>query len=445
MKKEIYLNANVLVVGLGLSGRAAASFLLTNGAKVSGVDQNLCALEGHSEFISLKEMGLLTLQEQSIQNLKAFDFVVMSPGISPFHPIYQEIIRSNKPVLGEIELGCRSVNNPMLGITGTNGKTTVTLLVSHVLNCNGKKGRALGNVGVPLTRELGGLSSEEILVLELSSYQLETLYRPVLDAAVILNITPDHLDRYACFESYAEAKLNLERCLKETGVLYLDERTFVEFGSHLKTDQYKVFGYSPYCHISSDLTSVYMDGKKVFDLPTAHRGAISHHLENIMASYALCHEMGISPAGFVSALESFKKPPHRIEFVAEKKGVLYYDDSKGTNVDAVIRAVQSLSGPIILIAGGVDKGSSYVPWLEGFANKVKCVCAIGLAAGKIKTQLSHDLPVELFTDMDQAVSFAANLARPGDNVLLSPGCSSFDMFRDYAHRGEEFQRIVHGL
>lgn len=441
MENVNYKGKSALVVGLGISGRSAAYFLLKKGAVVTGVDRNANQLQDNPEVISLKEAGLTVALDHE-QNIQSFDLVIISPGIPLTHPIYAEAIRLKKPIWGEIELGCRSVKNPIVGITGTNGKTTVTLLVTHVLNHSGKKARALGNVGIPFTKEILSVDPQEILVLELSSFQLETLSQPVLDTGVVLNITPDHLDRYANMEAYASAKLALENCLKKGCHFYIEDRADQDFGYLLKNHLQRTYGYSSNHSIYTDCKAVYAEGLKVFLLPSILQGKASHDLENLMAAYGLCRDMGVQPEQFLKALQTFKKPPHRIEFVLEKNGVKYFDDSKGTNIDAVIRAVNSLNGTIILIAGGVDKGSAYTPWLEAFADRVKCICAIGQAANKIQEQLSHRIPVQIFSTLEQAVNHAEALARHGDIVLLSPGCSSFDMFKDYAHRGEEFQRIV---
>src|SRR4029077_14479995 len=213
----------------------------------------------------------------------------------------------------------------------------------------------------------------------------------------------------------------------------------------LKGKKPRLYGYDKAAFISTDLSSVFSEGKKLFELPPALKNKKSHDLENLLAAFALCSDRGVLGETFLDAWLSFKKPPHRIEFVTEFQGVSYYDDSKGTNIDAVKRAVQSLEGPIILIAGGVDKCAPYTPWLEEFKNKVKLICAIGQAAAKIYEQLASHIPVMIFHSLDEAVHQATRFAQEGDNVLLSPGCSSFDMFKDYVHRGKEFQRIVHEL
>lgn len=441
-------NKTVLVIGLGLSGRSAACFLLKRGAAVWGIDGNRELLTNHPEVLELIKTGLIAKHESDAIDLGQFDFVVVSPGVPPHHPFYAGAQKAGIEIIGEIELACRFLDQPFLAVTGTNGKTTTTLLIAHVLNESGKLASALGNVGVPLTAELD--SSEfgldgHILVVELSSFQLETLKSKVIDAGVILNITPDHLDRYPDMQAYAAAKLRLKDCLKPKGNLYIFEPTYHEFADLLLDLKPLTYGYSPGCTYYTDLQRVYFKNAVEYFLPPDYRGLESHDVENMIAAYALCKEMGVTAEQFLKALESFKKPSHRLEFVRFLNDVAYYDDSKGTNIDAVIRAVNSLKGEIILIAGGVDKGAAYTPWIKAFAGKVKCVFAIGQAAFKIKHDLSHSLPVEERPSLEVAVKDATSLAKPGQVVLLSPGCSSFDMFRDYAHRGEEFKRIVNAL
>lgn len=437
----MYKGKKIIVVGLGISGRSAAAFLLHHGASVVGVDRNISTLKLNSEILALEKKGLIC-ETDHVQDMAPYDFMVVSPGISTTHALIQEAIKANKEIIGEIELGCRIVKNPILAVTGTNGKTTVTLLVAHALNQSGKRARALGNVGVPFTQELLSISPEEIIVLELSSYQLDTMNQEVLDAAVLLNITPDHLDRYGTMESYARSKLHMIDCMKQGNPCFIEENAYLEFGHLIKGKTVCTYGYSPSNTIYTDLTDVYAHGRSVFTLPNELQGQRSHEVENLMAAYSLCRGQNMTPEDFLKAFLSFKKPPHRLQFVCEKNGITFTNDSKGTNIDAVIRAVQTLKGPIILIAGGVDKGSAYTPWIESFANRVKYVCAIGQAAGKIEQQLRGQIPVKIFNQLEEAVRYAASIAMRGDHVLLSPGCSSLDMFRDYAHRGDEFQRVV---
>lgn len=439
---------NVLVVGMGVSGRSAAEFLIGKGANVSAVDQNFHNLTQNFEILSLKENGLKFFSEDIDLKISQFDLLVISPGVPPTNRFCQAAKKEGIEIIGEIELACRHLNQKMFAITGTNGKTTTTLLVEHILNVCGIPAKALGNVGTPLTKELSHLSNKDndfIAVVELSSYQLETLQSRVIDAGVILNITPDHLDRYAAMDEYAKAKIRMKDCLKPNGKLYIEDKCLSEYGAFLKNFPVYSYGYSPSCTIYANQTHLFFEEKIESILPPSYRGRVSHDLENLMAAYALCREAGVNAIQFTQAIESFKKPPHRIEFVRKIRNISFYDDSKGTNLDAVIRAVNSIEGNIVLIAGGVDKGSSYTPWIKAFGGRVKSICVIGQAAEKIKEDLSHAIPVKVLGDLESAVKLAVSIAQPGETVLLSPGCSSFDMFRDYAHRGDEFKKIVNAL
>lgn len=437
------IDKDILILGMGISGRSAAEFLIAQGAIVHGVDRDQKLLETNPDILSLAEKGLILESEEGCAN-KKFDCLVLSPGIPLTHPLLKKFQQEHLPIIGEIELGCQMAKNPVIGITGTNGKTTVTLLVEHVLQKSGIQAAALGNVGIPFTKNLLTLTPDKIIVLELSSYQIETLSTPILDAGLILNITPDHLDRYGEMEPYANAKCRLENCLKPNGHLYVSEKAWEGYG-HLLKEKPRLYGYLKTSYIHTDLQKVFRDGKEMFELPLPLQNRKSHEVENFLAAYSICAERGVRGEEFLQGFETFNKPKHRIEFVKEHQGVFFYDDSKGTNIDAVTSAVQSLDRLIILIAGGVDKGASYRPWIKEFKNKVKSICAIGQAADKISQELTPQIPVTIFKTLEEAVREAARVAVKGDIVLLSPGCSSFDMFKDYAHRGEEFQRIVQEL
>jgi UDP-N-acetylmuramoylalanine--D-glutamate ligase len=424
-----------LILGMGISGRSAAQLLLQKGYEVHGLDKN------HE---SIQILGITVSSDQDPINLKQFDLLVISPGISFDHPIHRAAKDKGMEIIGEIELACRFIKNPLFAITGTNGKTTVALLVAHILNQAGMPAKALGNIGIPLAADLEMIRNE-IVVLELSSYQLETMTSKAIDVGVILNITPDHLDRYSSMEEYAKAKIHMKDCLKPNGRLYVFKKVMEEFGSRFNGFLPKTYGYSNDCDYFIQENAVCSKENIEWLLPICYRRGVSHDIENIMAAYLLCKEAGVSAAEFLEGLETFKKPAHRIEFVRCYKNVNYFNDSKGTNVDAVIRAVDTMQGPVVLIAGGVDKGSTYQPWLHAFKQKVKCVCVIGESSENIKKEISHALEVKKFNSLEDAVKHATEITRPGENILLSPGCSSFDMFRNYAHRGEEFKRIVNEL
>lgn len=397
-----------LVLGLGVSGKAAEALLKKQGWCVQGFDDRV-------------------LQAYPI-DWSSLDMLVVSPGVSPQHPIYQEAMARDVLVVGEAELALSQLcgQHRMVAVTGTNGKTTVTLLVAHVLNWVGKKACALGNVGIPLSEYVLCANPEEILVVELSSYQLETLKTPAFDAAVILNVTPDHLDRYASMKEYAVAKCQLGLLLKPLAPFFVHPQVLTLLRSY-GIDEAAYHGNSEYIESF---------------LPVKYREMGEHTADNIRAAWALCRVLGVTEDSFFAALDTFKKPSHRIEFVREIRGVSFFDDSKGTNVDAVLCSVQAMKGPVILIVGGVDKGGSYEVWKEPFAGKVKHMVALGQAAPKIIKELGTDFQIQKANSLEEAVDQAFAIAVPGDCVLLSPACSSYDMFRDYVHRGEVFTKKV---
>lgn len=434
-----------LVLGLGISGRAAAELLLKRGIKVIGIDKNAATLVLQEDIQALIKIGLRVASESEHIDILQIDSVVASPGIPPTHPIYQQALQAGKEIIGEVELACRSIKQPVLAITGSNGKTTTTLLVEHVLNQNGFKAKAVGNVGIPLTRALlDTYGFEDILVLELSSWQLETMESKVIDAGAILNITPNHLDRHVTMAAYAAAKIKMKDCLKPNGTLWMGCTCYQEFKQMLGSFPVKTFGYTKGSDIFCDKHDITIENFRI-EIPLEYQESVNHHIENMMAAMALCSHIGIRPPDFMAAFASFKKPPHRIEFVRNIRGVSYFDDSKGTNIEAVARAVQSMKGPTILIAGGVHKGTSYASWAKTFAGKVRFICAIGQSASQIQYELKDACEVEIFSDLGAAVEFAASIAQDGENVLLSPGCASFDMFKDYQHRGQEFKRLINAL
>jgi UDP-N-acetylmuramoylalanine--D-glutamate ligase len=433
-----------LVLGLGISGVAAAEFLLARGFSVIGVDSNLQMLKG-PEVLRLQRLGVVVQHDAVPIDWKGVSLLILSPGVSQQHPLCQAAIQAGVESIGEAELAFRYLRQPCLGITGTNGKTTVTLLATHVLNACGIRAKALGNVGDPLTAYVSEGKKEEVAVVELSSYQLETMTTRGLDAAVILNITPDHLDRYVSMEEYAAAKYRIAECVKEGGALFVQGDVLRQFGGRLSRVQICALDREKGEGFWTDKRGIFHGEKLEALLPVQYREWGVHESENAMAAWVLCRKFGVDPDRFCKSLQDFKKPPHRIEFVASIDGVAYYDDSKGTNLDAVVQAVQAMKGPVILIAGGVHKGSSYLSWSQAFEGKVKKIIAIGQAAELIEREMAPFFAVERAQTLADAVLSASSCSAQGDNVLLSPGCASFDMFRDYAHRGKEFQHHVHHL
>jgi UDP-N-acetylmuramoylalanine--D-glutamate ligase len=425
------MEKTTLVLGLGSSGLAAAEFLLQQGVRVVGVDRDRALLSSCPRLQRLQTCGLCVQHDGDPIDWSSVERLVVSPGVARTHEIYRSALAKGITVTGEAELALPYFTKPLVAVTGTNGKTTVALLVEHILNAAGIKAKALGNVGVPLCSYLMQKGDERALVVELSSYQLETLCTPAFEAAVLLNITPDHLDRYAHMEEYAVFKCRLQYLLKGNAPFFVQQRAHLTFGHLLTAQNVRPFGLGGLC--SENIECL---------LPLDYTEEKEHEWENALAAWFLCQPFSISKEQFCSALATFRKPPHRIEYICEREGVLFYDDSKGTNLDAVIQSVKAMKGPVILIAGGVDKGASYLLWREPFAGKVKKIVAIGQAAPKIYRELHPYFNVKCVETLLLAVQEAITDARQGDSVLLSPGCSSFDMFRDYAHRGEEFQRCV---
>ncbi|KAF3361492.1 UDP-N-acetylmuramoylalanine--D-glutamate ligase [Chlamydiales bacterium STE3] len=438
--------SKTLIIGMGISGQAAARLLLSQGQVVLGVDSRYSEFLQQPEILELISKGLQLQSDKDTIFFGDIDLVIVSPGLSVKHPLYIAAKGENKKVIGEIELGCRYLTGQkVIGITGTNGKTTVTLLIEHILNFAGKKAIALGNVGTALCSKIQSLTAEHHIILELSSYQLETFNQKVLDLGVLLNITPDHLDRYGTMEAYAKAKINIQKCLKNEGQLFVEEKTYKQFETLFLKEHLHCFGYDQNCIVSTNLDKIFYNNLQEYPLPRSYHGKPSLHLENLLAACSVCLALGVTFEEIFKSLSTFNAPQHRVQFVREIHGVSYYDDSKGTNVEAVKRAVELLPPDVILIAGGIDKGESYAYWLEGFKNKVKCICAIGQAKDKIKENLHPSIEVLTFNDLKEAVIYASSVARPKDSILLSPGCASYDMFRDFAHRGKEFQSIVNSL
>jgi UDP-N-acetylmuramoylalanine--D-glutamate ligase len=384
-----------LVIGLGVSGEAAAQLLVKKGFSVTVFDDKI-------------KKGPWTFVENPREvDLASFDLVIASPGISPHHSLYARALSEGKKVIGEMELGMQCSKQKAIAITGTNGKTTVTSLIAHILNASGIPARALGNIGTAISSYFLDPHPEEVLVVEVSSFQLETLNTPCFDIGIILNITPDHLDRYEGMREYAAAKCRLVYCLKEGGTLI----------------------------VGKEIAAIYGDLLCNFQTYDEAKG-------NNEAAWKIAARFGISQDQFNQALATFKIGPHRIEFVAKINGIAYYNDSKGTNVDAVIYALDRMASPVVLIAGGLAKKSSFTYWREKFNGRVRSIVAMGEAKEQIKEELGETTPVILAENLREAVGKATQIAAEGECVLLSPGCASLDMFQNYADRGDQFKQCV---
>ena len=429
---------SVLVLGLGVSGRSAASFCAARGARVVAADEReagaIEALEALGPAIE-RSLGC------AFPDPADFDLVVPSPGVPAER--YRERARR---AWGDLELVYRALSVPIVAVTGTNGKSTTTLLVEAMLRSAGFRARAAGNLGAPALDLVG--EALDVAVLEVSSFQLEATesFRPRV--AVILNLSPDHLDRHGSFESYRAAKAAILRQqeAEDVAVLNFDDP---EVQSLAETATARVLPFrteGPLEHgawldagcvllreAGGDVTRVALDG-----MPLS--GA--HNRENTVAALAAAWAAGADPKRAVSALASFRGLPHRMQSVGRVKGVLYVDDSKATNPGAALRSLASFATPVIWIAGGRDKGLDFAPLAELAGERVRAAVLVGEAAGKLKDALADRVAVHAAASLDEAVQAAARLAHSGDVVLLAPACASQDQFRDFAERGDRFQQAV---
>lgn len=438
-----------IVVGLGKTGASCVRYLAKRGVSVAVTDTRreppgLAELGGLAGTLDLRLGGFdLSLLEDASQ-------VLMSPGVSLEEPIARQARARGIEVLGDVELFARAVRAPVIGITGTNGKSTVTSLVAHMAAVAGRRVLAGGNLGEPVL-DLLEQPVPDLYVLELSSYQLETTSSLQLKGAVVLNVTPDHMDRYATLEAYAGAKARIF-AHAATIVLNADDARVSAMGrSAPRGAAARIVTFSVR-RADADFTLLHaggrthlaMRGAPVLDVARM-KIAGEHNAANALAALALGEAAGLELPAMQSALESFPGLAHRSEWVAEIAGVRWIDDSKGTNVGAALAAVEGLPGPLVLIAGGLGKGQDFAPLAAGFRGKVRHAVLIGKDAGQIETALRGVCTIERAATMEQAVRAAAATARPGDTVLLSPACASQDMFRDYAQRGEAFAAAVRAL
>jgi len=437
----------VLVVGLARTGIECARFLLNQGAKVSVSDLR-SEMDLKQEINALKGLPIdYLLGGEERRWLEAVDLVVPSPGVPAENPLLHEACSRGIEILSEVELAYRFFRFPIVAITGTNGKSTTTMLVGLMLKANGTQVFTGGNIGAPLIGFVGG--DWEWGVVEISSFQLEWIeeFRPRV--AVLLNLTEDHLDRYPDFAAYRRAKERIFENQTKKDVAILNRDDSLVWGMRQgRPARIISFGFSEVDEgvFAKSEEIVWRDGSGEERFPLGHvkiQGV--HNVENMMAAIAAAKAIGIPAQIIQQTLEEFPGLEHRLEFVREKDGVRYYNDSKGTNVGAVVKSLASFSVPVILLAGGVDKGGDYGVLRDGVRKTVKRLVLFGAAKEMIAKALGALTETVIVDDMEAAVRDAHQHARPGDVVLLSPACSSFDMFRNYAERGRIFKSLVQAL
>lgn len=438
-------SAKTVIVGLGKTGLSCARYLHARHQRVTVIDSRntppeISALKQLAPEIEIRVGGFdVSVLEDACE-------VVASPGVSLREPMLQAAMKRGIPIVGDIELFARSANAPVVGVTGTNGKSTVTTLVAHMATRARKRALAGGNLGRPALDLLSD-PLPDLYVLELSSYQLETTRSLKLAAAVVLNVTPDHLDRYDSVDAYAQAKARIFDHADVAVVNADDERVRV-----MPKQGQKVIDFSLRAQGAAQY-SIKQAGAEVelarHGIPLISMSKLKlsglHNAANALAALALCEALGLDRNVCVESLRDFAGLPHRSQWVADMKGVRYIDDSKGTNVGATLAAVAGMSGPLIVIAGGQGKAQDFAPLADAFRGKVRAAVLIGQDAKQIAAVLAGICDCEYAASMDAAVAIAARLAKPSDTVLLSPACASLDMFRDYAHRGDVFASAVRGL
>jgi len=445
----------VLVVGLGKSGVASALFLKAQGAQVT-VSDTKSGDELRNEIPVLLDHGItVETGGHGERTFRGQDVIVVSPGVPVDAPALAQARSMGEAVIGEVELAAQFLPGPILAITGSNGKTTTTTLTGEILTASGVPALVGGNIGTPAISLVDRAQPETAIVLEISSFQLETIqtFRPKV--AVVLNVTPDHLDRHRTFETYVNAKARIfeNQTRDDFAVLNEDDPTCVSLASRTRA---KVFWFSRQKEVKQGAwvregNIVFLDGSRQREIMLASEVALkgAHNLENVLAAVCAGALMGCAPENIRRAVRDFKAVEHRLEFVATIRGVDYYNDSKATNVDATIKALESFPANIHLILGGKDKGSDYSVLNDLLRQRVKRVYTIGVAAEKIESQIvsskSGGPEIVHAETLENALRKANATAQPGDVVLLAPACASFDQFKNYEQRGQVFKEIVHGL
>jgi UDP-N-acetylmuramoylalanine--D-glutamate ligase len=420
----------VAVVGLGKSGLAATELLLERGARVVAIDSSPSA----EMTYRFAEMGV-EVRQQSEEAFHGAQLIVQSPGV----PL-ETIPSTHVPVIGEVELAGYYLQGPSIGITGSNGKTTTTALIGHILAYSGIPALVGGNIGTAPTSMVKQSRPDRWNVLELSSFQLETIYEFRARVGVCLNVTQNHLDRHGTMDRYAAAKARLFETQDENcyAVLNAGDPVVASFAGRTRA---KVVWFGPDCIQDGRVVMNDEQVMKVEEIPLRGR----HNVENVMAAAAAARIAGASASQVREAVMSFSGVEHRIEFVRNLRGIDYFNDSKATSVDATLKAVDAFPGGLWIILGGKDKGSDYTPLREPLREKARAALLIGASAETIERALSGAVECVRAGDMATAVSIASRRAQAGDTVLLAPACASFDQFQSFEHRGRVFKELVGGL
>jgi UDP-N-acetylmuramoylalanine--D-glutamate ligase len=426
----------VVVVGMGKSGIAAVKLLLEHGAKVRAVDE-----KAHEPVLGI------AVEPQEEKSFEKAELVVISPGVPADLEILKHVCKRAVPVIGELELAGTFLQGPTIGITGTNGKTTTTALTGHLLRESGIACQVGGNIGTAPAAMIETSRPDQWNVLELSSFQLETIQTFRADIAVCLNVTQNHLDRHHSLDTYVAAKRRLFETQQpgDFAVLNADDRVCDQYAGSTRAEvRWFSLEYASNPGAWLDNDTLILDGKPLLEAPQIPlRGR--HNIANTMAASIVAHLAGAPLAKIAAAVRTFPGVEHRLEPVREIAGVAYYNDSKATSVDATLKAIDAFSGGLWIILGGKDKGSDYTVLREPLRAKARAALLIGAAAQKIADHLNGAVPVIQCGTLQSAVEQAHRSAQPGDTVLLAPACASFDQFSSYEHRGQVFKELVNNL
>ena len=457
-----YKNKKVLIVGFGISGVAAAKYLSKQGAHIHVTDAK--QKNELSEYVNACA-DLKIEYEFGRHNSKTFDsvdLIVVSPGVPLNIKPLEEAREKNIPIMSEIELAIASIKEPIIAVTGTNGKTTTTTLIGEMFKADGKEVFVGGNIGKPLLDYVTEGKKADVVIVELSSFQLESIEKLTPAVAVFTNLEEDHLDRYPTMEAYTAAKKRLLKiCDRNSFVVLnydnLNINRFQEENSgkllwFMKQDPITVGGLfaEKFCGVyynakNKQLVSKVTGKEEIYDL-SQFRLFGDHNKENLAAAICAVRAVGVSQKAIQTVINSFKGVPHRLEFIRRKDGVFFFNDSKGTNVMSVQRSLSSFnSNPIILIAGGKDKGGDFTGLIDLVKKKCKILILVGEAKEKINRAIGDYAETYLVGTFEEAVLLSYQKSRTGDIVLLSPGCASFDMFRNFEERGDYFKKLVSQL
>ncbi len=451
---ELY-DKRIGIIGLGKSGHGLVTYLSNKASRVIAFDSKTESRENYKicDYPNVEfNFGSNPSGDEEV------DMVILSPGISLDHGFVNKFIQRGIEVIGEVELAFRLAQGSFVGITGTNGKTTTTALTGQIFKDAGIDARIVGNIGKPIITEVENSDSATVFVTELSSFQLETIKEFNCSAGVIINITPDHLDRHKTLENYARIKTNIfkNQTPDDFAIINLDDKLSSDLTKDLASKKIYVSVYQTPDAKTAERAIFIKDGKIIYRNKLTSTEIIKleeifikgrHNYENVLCATGLALSFGIEISSIAKTLKEFKGVEHRLEFVKEIKGVSYINDSKGTNPDASIKALEAIEGDIILIAGGYDKKSDFKEFVKAFENRVK----LAIILGETKEILKSEFEASGFTnyktaqDMEDAVKKANAFAEKGDTVLLSPACASWDMYTSFEQRGDHFKALVNKL